>query len=129
MKVALCPSCVETGFWREQQQRRGAGLAFDTRRLPQPQTPLDSNTLTLYLVAGGFSLSLCLMLLVMAYLQPGTRLLNPLALGIFLFSLGFTVSGLGPMLPRWGQAWWTGASLLQVRLLAPVPRVVPTPGS
>jgi len=73
---------------------------------------LDSNTLTLYLVAGGFSISLCLVLLVMAYLQPGTRMLNPLALGIFLFSLGFTVSGLGPMLPRWATVMGTNMVLL-----------------
>lgn len=73
---------------------------------------MDSSTLTLYLVAGGFSISLCLLLLVLAYLQPGTRMLNPFALGIFLFSLGFTLSGLGPMLPRWTTVMGTNMVLL-----------------
>lgn len=61
---------------------------------------MDTHTLTLYLVAGGLSISLCLVLLVFAYLQPGTRMLNSFALGIFLLAAGFTVSGLGAMLPR-----------------------------
>jgi len=73
---------------------------------------LDSSTLTLYLVAGGFSLSLCLVLLVFAYLQPSTRMLSHFALGIFLFSVGFTVSGLGLMLPRWATVMGTNMLLL-----------------
>jgi len=48
---------------------------------------VDPYTLTLYLLAGAFSISLCLVLLIYAYLQPGTRLLRGFALAILLLSV------------------------------------------
>jgi len=73
---------------------------------------VDTNTLTLYLVAGGFSISLSLVLMVFAYLQPGTRMLNSFALAVLLLSVGFTVSGLGPALPRWMTVIGTNMPLI-----------------
>jgi len=73
---------------------------------------LDQHTLTLYLVAGGLSLSLSIALLVFAYLQPDTRLMKSSALAILLMSGGFTVSGFGPDLPRWMTVMGTNMILI-----------------
>ena len=62
---------------------------------------MDANTLTLYLVAGGLSISLSLMLLVFAHFQPGTQVMKTCAVAILMLSVGFTLSGFGPELPRW----------------------------
>jgi hypothetical protein len=61
---------------------------------------LISDTLTLYLLAGGFSFSLGLVLLVFAYLQGGTRVLGSFAVATVLLSIGFVISGFGPQLSR-----------------------------
>ncbi len=62
---------------------------------------MDPNTLTLYLVAGGLSLSLSLVLWMFAYLHRGTRLLKSIAVAIVVLSVGFTISGLRPVFPLW----------------------------
>lgn len=62
---------------------------------------MDLNTLTLYLIAGGVSLSLSLVLLVFAHYQPAGGLMKRCAVAILMASAAFTVSGFGPDLPRW----------------------------
>jgi signal transduction histidine kinase len=73
---------------------------------------MDLNTLTLYLVAGAMSFGLCVVLLVGARLQPGTRLLTGCAGAIALMTLGFVVSGFGALLPRWMTVMVTNMLLL-----------------
>ena len=73
---------------------------------------MDSNTLSLYLVAAGVSISLSLVLMVFAYLRPGTRLLKSCAAAILMLSVGFWVSGYGPALPRWMTVMGTNMVLI-----------------
>lgn len=62
---------------------------------------MDPRTLTLYLLAGGLSIGLAVVLLVVAHLNPGGRLAKYSAYGILLSGAGFVVSGFTPDLPRW----------------------------
>lgn len=64
-------------------------------------TILNFNTLSLYLIAGGYSISLSLALMAIAHYQSGSRLLKSSAVAVLMLSAGFTVSGFGPDLPRW----------------------------
>ncbi|MBV5298061.1 MAG: hypothetical protein JZU64_07970 [Rhodoferax sp.] len=78
---------------------------------------LDLNTLTLYLLAGGLSISLSLVLWAFAYFQPGTRLLKGCAMAILMLSAGFTVSGFGPDLPRWMTVIGTNMLLISASVV------------
>jgi signal transduction histidine kinase len=60
---------------------------------------LNLTTLTLYLIAGGLSVSLSLLLVGFAHFHPGTRLLKSSAIALVLLAVGFTVSGVGPLFP------------------------------
>ncbi len=62
---------------------------------------MDSNTVTIYGVAGGLSVALCLVLWAFAHFQPGTKLIPCWITAITLMSTGLVVAGFGPMLPRW----------------------------
>ena len=73
---------------------------------------MNSNTLTLYLVAGAVSFGLCVVLLVGARLQPGTRLLKGFAGAIGLLAAGFVVFGFSASLPRWMTVVGTNMVLL-----------------
>ena len=73
---------------------------------------LDNNTLSLYLLAGGLSMGLSLVLILLAHLQPGSRIFKSCAIAIVLLSVGFTVSGLGESLPRWATVMGTNMILL-----------------
>ncbi len=54
-----------------------------------------------YTVAGGLSLSLCLVLLIFARFLPGTLLVRSTSLAVFVLSLGFSLSGIASPLPTW----------------------------
>ena len=73
---------------------------------------MNSNTLTLYLVAGAVSFGLCVVLLVGARFQPGTRLLKGFAGAIGLLAAGFVVFGFSASLPRWMTVVGTNMVLL-----------------
>ena len=75
---------------------------------------MDPNTLTLYLIAGGWSICLSLLLLVLARLQPASGLLRRCVLAFFLLSVGLLISGYGPVLPRWTTVVGTNLMLLAV---------------
>ncbi len=62
---------------------------------------LDLNTLTVYGVAAGLSLSISLVMLVFARFQPTTLLIRHWAIAILVLAAGFFISGIGQMLPRW----------------------------
>jgi signal transduction histidine kinase len=73
---------------------------------------MNLNTLALYLYAGGLSLSLSVVLFVLARLRPGTRLLKSSAYAILMLAFGFIVSGYGPNLPPWVTVIGTNLVLL-----------------
>ena len=73
---------------------------------------MDPNTNTLYLIAGGWSICLSLLLLVLARLQPTSGLLRRSVVAILLLSAGLLVSGYGPVLPRWATV--VGANLMLI---------------
>ena len=75
---------------------------------------MDPNTLTLYLIAGAWSLCLSLLLLALARLQPASGLLRRCVLAFFLLSVGLLISGYGPVLPRWTTVVGTNLMLLAV---------------
>ena len=54
-----------------------------------------------YSIAGGLSLSLCLVLLIFARFLPGTLLVRSTSLAVFVLSLGFSLSGIASPLPTW----------------------------
>ena len=62
---------------------------------------MDSRTLTFYLLAGGLSIALSAVLLVVARLRPGSHLAGNSAVAILLFALALVVFGMAPSLPRW----------------------------
>jgi signal transduction histidine kinase len=64
---------------------------------------MDPNTLTLYGVAGGLNLALCLVLFAFAHFLPGTRLIRYWIGAIIVTASGFVVAGIGPALPRWAM--------------------------
>lgn len=73
---------------------------------------MNLNTLSLYLYAGGLSLSLCIVLLVLKRLRPGTRLLTNSTYAIFMLGFGFIVSGFGSNFPPWATVIGTNLVLL-----------------
>jgi signal transduction histidine kinase len=73
---------------------------------------MNLNTLALYLYAGGLSVSLSVVLLVLARLRPGTRLLRSSAYATSMLALGFLVSGYGPSFPSWVTVIGTNLVLL-----------------
>lgn len=73
---------------------------------------MQVNTLNIYLFAGGLSICLSLLLAAFAYFQPGTRLLKSCAVAILMLSVGFTVFGFSPNLPRWMTVM--GANMLLI---------------
>jgi signal transduction histidine kinase len=70
------------------------------------------NTLSLYLYAGGLSLSLSVMLFLLAHLRPGAQLFRSSAYAILMMAFGFIVSGYGPNLPPWATVIGTNLVLL-----------------
>lgn len=73
---------------------------------------LNFNTLSLYLIAGVYSISLSLAFMAIAHYQPGTRLLKRSATAMLTLSVGFTVSGFGSDLPLWITVVGTNMLLL-----------------
>ncbi|MFZ4859637.1 MAG: hypothetical protein ACOYL3_24965, partial [Desulfuromonadaceae bacterium] len=55
---------------------------------------------------------LCLVLLLFARFQPGTLVIRSWALAVLVLSIGFFVSGIGPMLPTWATIIGTNVILL-----------------
>ena len=62
---------------------------------------MDPRTLTLYLLAGGLSIGLSVVLLVVAKMNPRGRLAKYSAYGILLCAVGFVAFGISPDVPRW----------------------------
>jgi signal transduction histidine kinase len=73
---------------------------------------MDLNTLTLYLVAGGLSLMLSLVMISFARLQPGTRAIRSCAAAILILAIGFIGAGYGNALPRWMTVMGTNMVLV-----------------
>lgn len=73
---------------------------------------MDPNLLTLYLVAGGLSLSLSLVLTIFARFLPGAMLARRWAVAILVLSSTYCVAGLAPWLPRWTLVLGTNMALL-----------------
>lgn len=59
------------------------------------------NTLSIYLMAGGLSLSLSAMLAIFARRHPGTRLLNHVAMAILMLSGALAVASFKSLWPDW----------------------------
>ena len=74
--------------------------------------PLDSHTLTLYLVAAGMSFCLSLVMLAFARFQQGTLGARSFAIAILVLAAGFFAAGCGPALPRWMSVIGTNMLLL-----------------
>ena len=62
---------------------------------------MDANTLNLYTVAAGLSISLCLVMAIFAHFQASTPLIGRFALGLMVLTVGFFLAGIGPILPTW----------------------------
>jgi len=73
---------------------------------------VDPNLLTLYLVAGGLSLSLSLVLTIFARFHPGAGLARRWATAILIMSVAYTVAGFASWLPRWTLVLGTNMALL-----------------
>jgi signal transduction histidine kinase len=73
---------------------------------------MNTTTLTLYLYAGGVSLSLSAVLFFLARVRAGTQLLRSCAYAILMLSVGFVVAGYGPSFPLWATVIGTNLVLL-----------------
>ena len=62
---------------------------------------MNTDTLTLYLYAGGVSLSLSAVLFLLARVRAGTQLLRSCAYAVLILSAGFIVAGYGAIVPLW----------------------------
>ena len=62
---------------------------------------MNFSTLTLYLIAGALSISLGLVLMVFAYLRPGSGLMKSGAIAILMLSAALLLFSYGAELPRW----------------------------
>ena len=68
-------------------------------------------------MAGGLSLSLGLVLWAFAAIQPGTLLIRYWAVAILVLAVAFVLSGIGPLLPRWGTVMGTNMLLLSAGVI------------
>jgi His Kinase A (phospho-acceptor) domain len=73
---------------------------------------LHFDTLTLYLVASGLSLSLGLVLVGFQALRPQAVAARQCALAILMLAVGFFGAGFGPSLPRWATVMGTNMILI-----------------
>ncbi len=73
---------------------------------------MDSNTLSLYLVAGIVSVALSALMWAFAYMRPEMRLMKSWALANLILAVGFIVSGFGPYLPPWATVIGTNVLLI-----------------
>jgi signal transduction histidine kinase len=73
---------------------------------------LHFDTLTLYLVAAGLSLSLGLVLVGFQALRPQAVAARQSALAILMLAVGFFGAGFGPSLPRWATVIGTNMILI-----------------
>jgi two-component sensor histidine kinase len=73
---------------------------------------VNTNTLSLYLYAGGVSLGLSAVLSFLTRVRAGTQLLRSCAYAILMLAVGLVVAGYGPSFPLWATVIGTNLVLL-----------------